>query len=114
MGSCGIGVQRGGWEFCSEPSDLVVHLALLLQNRYTLWSLSTMLQAACTRMPPVSGNPLFVCFAPGACLYALHYLLNSCRDWKGKWIPTQAAEGPKKGTCAELEESPLEEQGLTP
>lgn len=33
----------------------------------------------------------------------LHYHLNSCREWRGRWVPAQAAEGPKEGTHAELE-----------
>ena len=67
MGPCWTQVQRRGWEFCSEPRDLVAHLALLLQSRYTLCSISATQQAVCTCMPLVLGSSLSLCFALGAC-----------------------------------------------
>lgn len=56
---------EGRLQFCSEPRDLVVHLALHLRSRQSLWSLSTVLQAACTCMPPVLGSSLSACSALG-------------------------------------------------
>ena len=67
MGPCWTGMQGGGWELCSEPRNLVAHLALLLQINCPLLSLSTLPEVACTCMPPASGSSLYVPCS-GACL----------------------------------------------
>lgn len=47
-------------------------------------------------------------------LLVLHHLLSSCRAWRDRWVPAQATEGPKEGTCAEPEATVLQQNKDSP
>lgn len=95
MGPCWTEVQRGGWELCSEPRDLAVHLALLLQSRCTLCSIST------TQY-----------FALGTSLCSITSSTPAESGRIGGFLPRQL-RAPKGNLCRIGGQSPLEEQGLT-